>query len=244
MGRYGQLKKQYDELDQRYTKLYGQQAELEYAYRCLKEDTRERRLQDEEIRNLHQSVRRLKHDMKNHFMVLSSYLASEDYDAARAYASEILDRLNSMHSYVETGNALMNHIINEKFQYAREQGISLKAEIENLAFARMEHMDFTALLGNLLDNAVEASLLEQEKEREIILLISEKQDYESLCVKNRISGSVLERNPQLATTKENDGAGRHGIGIARIKEIVEKYNGLFDIYEKDGYFSFAVYIPK
>lgn len=243
MNRYKQLQQKYAQLEQRYADLYAKEAEMEYAYQCLKESASERDLREQEVHALHKNVRKLKHDMKNHFMVLSSYLATEDYESAKTYASEILDRLNSMYSYVETGNMLMNHIINEKFQFARECGILLKAEIENLPFARMSGMDFTALLGNLLDNAVEASMREKEGEREVNLLISSRQGYEMICVKNRISCSVLEKNPELTTTKKK-GRDSHGIGIAGIKEIIKQYQGMYDIYEKDGYFSFAVFIPQ
>lgn len=243
MSRYKKLQRQYEELSQRYASLYAKQAELEYDYTRIRENARERDMQDEKIRALYQNVRQLKHDMKNHFMVLSSYLASENYDAARAYSSEILDKLNSMYSYVETGNTLLNHIVNEKLRFARERGISVKAEIENLSFEQMNSMDFTALLGNMLDNAIEASLREEEGQREMILIISEKQGYEAICVKNRISNSVLEANPDLKTTKEKDGDA-HGIGIVRIMEIVKIYNGMYDIYEANGYFCLAVFIPQ
>lgn len=243
MNRYKQLQREYEELQQKYTVLYAKEAEMEYEYRRMKEDAAERKLQDQELHALHKNVRKMKHDMKNHFMVLSAYLASEDYEGAKTYASEILDKLNTMYSYVETGNILMNHIINEKFRCAMEQGIMLKAEVENRPFARMSGMDFTALLSNMLDNAVEASMEEKEREREIILLILAKQGYEMICVKNRIADSVLDKNPDLATTKKQD-SNTHGIGIARIKEIAEQYNGMYDIYEKDGYFSFSVFIPQ
>ena len=159
MSRYGQLKKQYEQLSSQYARLYEEHLELAYQYRQTQEELAEREQQSQEVYALHQSGRRLKHDMKNHLMVLSSYLASENYDKARAYSSEILDKLNAMHSYIETGNTLLNHIINEKFRYARERGIEIKAEIENLSFAAMSSMDFAALLGNMLDNAIEASLL-------------------------------------------------------------------------------------
>lgn len=243
MSRYSKLQKQYEELNQKYARLYARQSEMEYAYDRLKQNSVEHEQQEREIHALHQNARRLKHDMKNHFMVISSYLASEKYDDAKAYSAEILDKLNAMHSYVKTGNTLMNHIVNEKLHIARERNIQVKAEIENLSFAQINSMDFTALLGNMLDNAIEASLHEKEDVREIILLISEKQGYDAICVKNRVSGSVLENNPDLVTTKESD-ENTHGIGLTRIKEIIEQYSGIYDIYETDGYFCFAVFIPK
>ncbi len=242
MSKYAELLKQYEKLQDKYESVFAERAELAYAYQQLKEETEERKFQEEEIRSLHQNIRRIKHDMKNHFMVLASYLASEDYNSARAYSSEILDKLNTMNSYVETGNSLMNYIVNKKFQVAREQGIRIKAEIENLAFSKMKSVDFSALLTNLLDNAIEAEIREKEGIRELNLVITKKQGYEAICVKNRIEHSVLKRNPDLQSVK--DDAANHGIGVSRIKEIVEIYNGIYDIYEDDGFFCVSVFIPQ
>lgn len=242
MSKYTQLQQKYDELSEKYEKLFAEKSEIEYSYNRLKEDSERRNSEDEEIRMLHQNARRLKHDMKNHFMVLSSYLSSEDYEAAKQYSSEILDKLNAMNSYVETGNSLMNHIVNEKFQRARVQSIQIKAEIENLSFKCMKSIDFSALLTNMLDNAIEASVREKKEEREINLIVSSKKGYDVVCVKNRISKSVLENNPNLESIKED--AMSHGIGIPRMKEIVENYNGMFDIYEAEGFFCLSAFIPK
>ena len=242
MSKYTQLQQKYDELSKKHEKLFAEKSEMEYAYNRLKSEQDRRNAQEEEIRMLHQNARRLKHDMKNHFMVLSSYLASEDYEAAKNYSSEILDKLNTMNSYVETGNSLMNHIVNEKFQFAREQGIQIKAEIENLSFECMKSIDFSALLTNMMDNAIEASVQEKIGEKEINLIVSSKRGYDVICVKNKIAVSVLEKNPALQTEKKD--ADSHGIGIPRMREIVERYNGMFDIYEADGFFCISAFIPK
>ena len=242
MSKYTQLQQKYDELSKKHEKLFAEKSEMEYAYNRLKSEQDRRNAQEEEIRMLHQNARRLKHDMKNHFMVLSSYLASEDYEAAKNYSSEILDKLNTMNSYVETGNSLMNHIVNEKFQFAREQGIQIKAEIENLSFECMKSIDFSALLTNMMDNAIEASVQEKIGEKEINLIVSSKRGYDVICVKNKIAVSVLEKNPALQTEKKD--ADSHGIGIPRMREIVERYNGMFDIYEADGFFCISPFIPK
>lgn len=169
-------------------------------------------------------------------MVIASYLNGGDYDNAKAYTSQILDKLNSAHSYIETGNSLLNHILNEKLNKARANGISVKAEIENLSFKRMESIDFSALLSNILDNAIEA------EPAEIIVAISQRRGYETILVKNSISRSVLADNPELETTKP-DGKS-HGMGIRQIKAITEKYGGMCDFYEEDGYFCACAFIPE
>lgn len=242
MKKYSDRKKEYEVLEERCQALSAEKAELVYALSKYQEEAEHIRAQDAQIRELHQSMRRLKHDMKNHLMVIASYIHAENYEEVKAYTSEILDKLNSVHSYVETGNLLLNHILNEKFAYAREKGIAVKAEIENLSFEKMKSIDFSAMLSNMLDNAIEASQKETNIRPEMIVNIFKKRGYEAVCVKNRISSSVLAQNPLLTSTKREDGM--HGLGIVQTREIVEKYQGIYDVYEEDGCFCFCVFIPQ
>lgn len=232
-------KKEYTLLDEKYNALLGEKAELAYELEQLKASMGQLREQDAQVRELHENIRRLKHDMKNHMMVIASYLNGEDYDKAKEYTSVILDKLNAVHSYIETGNSLLNHILNEKLNLAREQGISVKAEIENLSFAKMESLDFSALLSNILDNAIEAC--KKEEHPQLQVQIAAKRGYETILVKNSIRQSVLGENPALDTTKEN--SDNHGMGILQIKNIVEKYNGLYDFYEEENWFCVSAFIP-
>lgn len=230
-------KKAYEQLLEKYTELNGEYMELSYQHRCLEEKSRQELLQNEKIYKIHQNARKLKHDMKNHVMVIAAYLQEDKTEEAKQYLSEILDKLNRMYTYVETGNSLMNHILNSKLEKAQKKGIQIKARIENISFGRMESMDFSAVLANLLDNAVEnCSVTEPAMEIEI----ARKRGYDCICVKNRIAGSVFGKNPELQTTKEEEG---HGYGILQVKEVVEKYEGLADFYEEDLMFVACVMIP-
>lgn len=242
MKRYSDLKKEYEELEKKYLKLFAENSEIKYELSTYRAEAENIYKQDAEIRELHQSVRRLKHDMKNHLMVIGSYLNTKDFEAAKEYTSEILDKLNAVHSYIETGNLLLNHIVNEKFAYAREKGILVKAEIENLPFEKMQSIDFSAMFSNMLDNAIEASEKELGKKAEIMVHIFRKRGYDVVCVKNKISSSVLAENPNLASTKKDESM--HGMGIAQTKGIIEKYHGMCDFYEEDGYFCSCAFIPQ
>lgn len=232
-------KTEYQILDEKYQRLLGEKEELIYELKELKASIGQIVEQDIQIRELHESVRRMKHDMKNHMMVIAAYLNDKNYEQARAYTSEILDKLNAVHSYIETGNSLLNHILNEKLNRARNLGISIKAEIENVSFAKMESLDFSALLSNIMDNAIEAC--QKESQPQLQVKISIRRGYEVILIKNMTEKSVLKENPQLATTKEPREA--HGMGIAQIKTIVEKYNGMCDFYEEEGWFCVSAFIP-
>ena len=233
------LQAEYDALSEKYSRLLSEKSAAEYELAELKANTENTARQDEEIRGLHESVRGIKHDMRNHLMVIASYLNDGDTEAAKEYTSKILDKLNAVQSYVETGNSLMNHILNEKLNAARGKGIAVKAEIENLSFAGMESIDFSALLSNMLDNAIEAS--EKEASPEMIISVSRRRGYETILVKNRISRPVLADNPDLATAKTDSSA--HGLGVKQIRSICEKYGGLSDFCEEDGYFCAVSFIP-
>lgn len=242
MGRYGRLRREYEGLREKYSVLFAQKEELSYELTRLQSESEQIRGEEVQIRALHENVRRLKHDMKNHLIVIASFLNDSDSEAAKEYVSEILDKLSRTHSYIETGNLLLNHILNEKLKAARAEGIGVKAEVETLFFKRMQSLDFAALFSNMLDNALEASQREPEGRREIQVAVLAKRGYEAVVVKNKISRSVLEKNPQLVSAKtERDS---HGMGVNQIKEIVEKYNGMYDFYEEDSYFCVGVYIPK
>lgn len=238
MKKYKELADQYNALDERYDSLLSEKAQLEYRLISMERDNQQILEQENEIRILHENIRKLKHDMKNHMMVIASYMTSEDYDGAEEYTSKILGKLNSIHSYIETGNSLLNHIVNEKLAQAREKGISVKAEIENLSFERMDSLDFSALLSNMLDNAIEAS--QKEKTPEIILSIVKKRSYETVLVRNSISKSVLDSNPELLSSKQEKN--HHGFGVKQIKELAEKYGGQVEFFEEDGYFCACVMI--
>ncbi len=242
MKKYRDLKREYEKLEESYQKLLAEKSEMQYELLEHRAEIENLRLQDAQIRELHQNIRKLKHDMKNHLMVIGSYLNAQDYEHAKAYTSEILDKLNAVHSYIETGNLLLNHIINEKFAYARERGILVKAEIENLAFATMKSMDFSSVLSNMLDNAIEASEKDNGCKPEIIVSIFQKRGYEVICIKNRISQSVLAQNPNLISEKED--SSMHGIGIWQTREIIEKYQGMCDFYEEEHFFCACAFIPK
>lgn len=223
--------------------LYAENEELKLRLEQCTWQMDEIEKQEQEIRALHKNVRKLKHDMRNHLMVIASYLNHGEYENAREYVSDVIDRLGSTSVYVETKNALLDHIINEKLSLAREKGIEVSAEIDHVLFEKMKGIDFSAVLNNLLDNAIEAS--GREAEKELRVKVFRKKGYDAISVKNRISRSVLKENPDLRSARAGSGEdAAHGFGVAQIRETVDRYQGMYDFYEEDGFFCANVFIPQ
>ena len=134
----------------------------------------------------------------------------------------------------------MNYLLNEKFMLAKQFGVYIKADIENLSFKSVSGIDFAAILGNLLDNAFEASLKSTEKQ--MCIQVKSKMGYEAIKVSNSIDTSVLENNPFLETTK-ND-LENHGIGLKQVKSLVQKYKGILDCWEEHKMFHVQILFEK
>lgn len=124
-------------------------------------------------------------------------------------------------------------ILNAKLYEATAKGISFEYKILCSLENRMEDDDMVSLLGNVIDNAIEACEHVKGKKR-IQFEVKREQAYLIFIVKNSIENSVLKDNPKLKTTKNDKGI--HGLGIKSIKKIVEKYDGFVNNDEKDNEF--------
>lgn len=226
-----EIEKQWKEQDVILTKYVADQLDMEKQMEKLQYEQARQQDMAEEIRRIQEQIRLLKHDMKNHMLVILSYLEENRTQEAKTYAGEILDKLNKMYTYVNVGNAILNYIVNNKLSEAKEKGIEIKAEIENLAFDYMDSVDFSALLNNLLDNAIGGAQASQEKKLKLQIISQKGMDV--ITVKNSIGESVLAHNPEFVSTKKEPG---HGYGMKQIRCIVEKYEGMMDIYEKKNMF--------
>ena len=219
------------EKDFELTKYVAENVDLKQQMEEIQHDYELQKDMADEIMKMREQSRALKHDMKNHTLVILSYLEKNQIEEAKQYTSEILDKLNAMYTYISVGNSLLNFIINSKLSKAKELGLEIKAEIENLSFSYVDSIDFSSLLGNILDNAMEAAVNSESKKLGVI--IAHKKGFDTIAVKNSIDWSVLDSNPELRTSKTEPG---HGLGVRQIRAIVEKYGGELDIYEEQGMF--------
>ncbi|MBQ6674493.1 MAG: GHKL domain-containing protein [Ruminococcus sp.] len=186
-----------------------------------------------EIMNISQSkLRFLRHDMKNHLAVLSHLIQSNEPSQALEYIGRMNESLSAGTSFISTGVPELDGLINYKIALANERGIAFRCELAFPEQTGIDVFDLTALLGNLLDNALDASKRAQSPQIELTAGV--KRGYLSIIVSNRIDSSVLESNPKLMTTKGDKLS--HGLGTRSVRQICEKYDGSLDHYERDGLF--------
>lgn len=185
-------------------------------------------------------TRRLRHDMKNHINTISCLLDEENgLDKAKEYLKQYRQHTSLMQDIVHTDSSVVNAVINEKLLYCREHGINTSVSVD-MNISRLSDVELCSVLGNILDNAIEAEMKLDETDRDIRISVLMKEDVLDISVQNRIYESVLAKHPDLKTTKED--TSNHGLGIGNVRKIVDKHDGYMDICENGEYFCINIRI--
>ena len=193
--------------------------QLEYS--ILQQAFKSQEKSVEETKILYQSVRSIRHDLKQHFQVALTMLHSGKINEAVDYMEKYNDTvLDGISNKVFCDNDVVNYIINSKSKICSDRHIKIYIYIAN-EIPEFSDLDLCVLLGNALDNAIEG--VSGDGNNEIYLEFRNVDNFFMISVKNTIINSVLEYNPNLISTKNEKEL--HGLGILSMKEVVQKYNG-------------------
>ena len=165
----------------------------------------------------------IRHDFKQHLMAIRSYIRLNRIDECLTYLNDLLRFTESTNVYAKSGHPIIDSIINFKFEQASQKSIHVVVKlIIPTELPLLSTFDIATLLGNLLDNAIEATCKRKDN-RSIRIFMEYKKGRLFIQFKNTFDGIVNKSNDKLITTKSDEK--HHGIGIRRIQEVVKKYDG-------------------
>ena len=176
--------------------------------------------------------RKLHHDMKHKLVVAEQLLRQGQTGEGERYLRHYLEDLEGIGS-IRVGDHPRQTVILMKKELAKERGIVFHEDIQCSEVGRMEEMDLCVLLGNLLDNALEAEEAVTDQ-REVRLVVREEEGRLWIRAENYISKSVLRENRELRTTKPEGQL--HGLGIRCMRKIVKRYGGRLEFRERGSWF--------
>jgi len=185
------------------------------------------------VRQMDDQIRKIRHDMSNQLNVVNTFLEENSYDKAREFLKKYVGQAISNERFVNTDNDIVNAVINSKIFYCKNNGIKIHTTVQR-TMKKIDDIDICSLLGNLLDNAIEAELKIDQADRYIGFEILTDDATMNIFLKNRILEPVLENNVEMGTTKSN--FKNHGFGTKIVSKIVKKYNGFIDYSEEDNFF--------
>lgn len=192
------------------------------------------------IQTAYEQQRRYLHDYKNQLQCIQGMVDKGDKEEALAYISRLTGEIRRSGDFVNANHGVVNVVLNQKYQEAREKGIVLTMGINDLSKLTLPEEDLVVLLVNLLDNAIEAcELLEDQKVIKLKLMLEEAHLILSVC--NPVREPVRIQGKTIATSKQD--AGRHGIGLLNVDAVIRKNGGTSVIRCEEGWFSFSAMVP-
>ena len=195
----------------------------------------------QEVDNMYQQMRGWRHDYRNHIQTMKAYAASEDWDAIRQYLDLLDEDLTTVDTVINTGNPMTDAILNSKISLARSKNIPVVADAHIPLKLKSSELDLCCILGNLFDNAIEASLKLPEEERMIRVYMDMKNTQLYISFTNFTATGKLKKQGNLFRSTKGDG---HGFGLVRIDAIVERLDGYISRNSEEGAFTTEILLPQ
>ena len=193
----------------------------------------------DEVQNIYRTMRGWRHDYHNHIQTLLAL--SGDESKTKEYLLKLNDDLSKVDTVLKTGNVMVDAILNSKLSliYSKNIRTNAKAVVpENL---KISEIDLCVIIGNLLDNAMEACLRQTEKDdRFIRIFIGVMKEQLYISVSNSVGGEIHKSGKTYVSSKNS---ATHGFGLMRIDRLAGKYNGYVNRQNEDGVFATEVLLP-
>ena len=182
------------------------------------------------------AFKRLRHDLKNHLVILSDALNEENMDYAKEYLTTIFSELDSPRALSKTGNSGIDSLINYKLHCVNNLGIHLDYRAEIPSKLYIDAFDLTVILGNLLDNALESlERLPVSKDKKLSIKLKYENGRLIIKMSNTYDGVIFASNSEWLTRKKD--ASIHGIGLRNVRATISKYNGALKITHDQNLFT-------
>lgn len=197
----------------------------------------------QEVQDMYRLTRGWRHDYHNHIQTMKAYLAMGKLGELDSYLNKLDQDLTTIDTVVKTGNVMIDAILNSKISLAKQRGIAVDAK----AIVPMElgdsvsEVDLSLIIGNLMDNAMEACMRVDDPEKRFIRVYIDIMKGELyIYVMNAASGTLKRVGKIYETLKDSR---HHGFGLMRIDKAVERCHGYLERADEEGVFATEVLLP-
>lgn len=217
----------------------SRQREMELEIAQLKQDQAEILERDyQALSRTYESNAKLYHDLHNHIEAIYQCLAQGDVQEAVRYCEDLRTPVREISGAVWTGDKALDYLISSKMALAEQEQIKTKVNIEYPHNTNIRSVDLTTILGNLLDNALEASKTAPDHLRFLNLTIRRINAMLIIKVENGYGDAPIENDGKLETSKADKSS--HGWGLKSIQTAADRYDGTITTSYKDGVFQSVV----
>lgn len=192
-----------------------------------------------EVENIYSIMRRWKHNWHNQIQVLSAYLESGEYDRAKTYLEDIHQAIQQIDTVVKTGNTLVDAVLNSKVSLMKSHKIIVEIDVKVPATLSIPDVDLCFIIGNLLDNAMEACVSLSSETRFVHIYIRVK----GLQLYMSFTNSAGKKQEKVGNIFISTKGKSHGLGLASVDALVKKNGGYLTRASEDGGYTTEVILP-
>lgn len=195
----------------------------------------------QEVETMYRQMRGWRHDYRNHIQTMKAYAASGDMEAIKHYLDDLDTDLSTVDTIIKTGNPMADAILNSKISLAKSKHIPVRAAACIPVKLSISELDLCVILGNLFDNAIDASLELPEENRLIRVYMDMKNTQLYISFTNFTAGKKMTKIGKLFPTTKGPG---RGLGLVRIDAVVRRLDGYLSRSSEDGAFTTEILIPQ
>lgn len=199
----------------------------------------------DEVENMYRQMRGWRHDYRNHINMIHNFLESGEIEKCKTYVEQLGADLQTVDTVIKTGNVMLDAILNSKLSLAKHREITVHAKAAVPGTLQIADVDLCVLVGNLLDNAIEACTRPEDTPKSeeapflrVYIGMKGKQLY--ICITNTVYGRAKQVGGRFVSRK---GGENHGFGLMRIDKICQKYDGYIHRGSEEGAFSTEILLP-
>jgi sensor histidine kinase YesM len=192
----------------------------------------------DDVKRKNEEIRKIRHDITHIISVIQAFIEKNNIDGLSAYLNKLPLDSNSFDFNIDTKNDYVNGILNNKLSKAKSKGIKVLCSMPK-HITGVDDIDLCVLLGNIIDNAIEAC--EKCLEGKYIE-VSTRMNENNIFIEVYNTISMPFKDISFKTQKEDKD--NHGYGIKSIKEIVSRYDGYLDYSNDAGLICCSVILNK
>ncbi|MCI8717952.1 MAG: GHKL domain-containing protein [Lachnospiraceae bacterium] len=194
----------------------------------------------QEVENMYRQTRGWRHDYHNHIQTMKAYLIMGNLDKLASYLNELDTDLTAVDTVIKTGNIMIDAVLNSKISLAKSRGITVDAKAIVPKNLSVSEIDLSLIIGNLMDNAMEACMKTEKNKRFIRVYIDILKGQLYIYVMNSTSGKLKKSGKLYLSTKNQK---YHGFGLMRMDKVVDRYQGYVDRQDEEDVFVTEIMLP-
>jgi sensor histidine kinase regulating citrate/malate metabolism len=194
-----------------------------------------------EVENMYNQVRGWRHDYHSHIQAMKVFLVMGQREEHENYLAKLDADLTDVDTVIKSGNIMVDAILNSKISLAAANHIDVNAKASVPQKIDISEIDLSVIIGNLLDNAMEANAALPPEKRFIRLYIGKHKNMLYISVSNAMNDGLRKSGRLFFSTKTDSAA--HGFGLKRIDRIVGKYGGFVNRQHEEGVFATEITLP-